>query len=239
MRHIENLLLLITMAEEARPVIEALSLKETAKPDPMLPMRAYAGQHGTMSITLVTNGADPRYGVDNAGTQAATLAAYLGIGSVRPDLVINAGTAGGFSERGGAIGKVYLAEGSFVFHDRRIPMGGYERFGEGQYPAVDLREAAKALHLATGVVSTGNSFDMTQTDRRIMDGYGAVAKEMEAAAMAQVAWMMGVPFTAIKAITDIVDIPSATEDQFTANFDTAVFAMTRKLVALIDFLEGA
>lgn len=59
--------------------------------------------------------------VDNVGTVPAAVAAYLAVQSFAPDLVVNAGTAGGFKSRGAAIGDVYVGT-STVHHDRRIPL---------------------------------------------------------------------------------------------------------------------
>lgn len=45
----------------------------------------------------------------------------------------------------------------------------------------------------------------------------ASVKEMEAAGIAHVAAMFGVPFIAVKAITDIVDGDKPTQDEFMEN----------------------
>jgi 5'-methylthioadenosine nucleosidase len=59
--------------------------------------------------------------------------------------------------------------------------------------------------MKVGVVSTGNSLDCTPTDAEVMKANEASVKEMEGAAIAQVAQMYGVPIFAIKSVTDIVD----------------------------------
>ena len=53
--------------------------------------------------------APPPYKVDSVGTIGAARTAYAAIHALRPDLVVSAGTAGGFSARGAAIGDLYLA----------------------------------------------------------------------------------------------------------------------------------
>lgn len=60
-------------------------------------------------------------GVDNVGTVPAALTAYLAIQAFKPDIVISAGTAGGFRSRGAAIADVFVSTG-MVNHDRRIPI---------------------------------------------------------------------------------------------------------------------
>jgi hypothetical protein len=59
--------------------------------------------------------------VDNVGTVPAAVTAYLAAQEFKPDLIISAGTAGGFRSKGAGIGDVFLAKG-FANHDRRIPI---------------------------------------------------------------------------------------------------------------------
>ncbi len=47
-------------------------------------------------MTVVWNGKDPSTGMDNVGTVPAALSTYLAVHALDPDLVISAGTAGGF-----------------------------------------------------------------------------------------------------------------------------------------------
>ena len=47
----------------------------------------------------MVNGKCGRFGVDNVGTTPAALSTYLAIMQMNPDLVINAGTAGGFKSK--------------------------------------------------------------------------------------------------------------------------------------------
>jgi hypothetical protein len=54
-------------------------------------------------------------------------------------------------------------------------------------------------------VSSGNSLNCGPEDRATLDASGACLKEMEAAAIAYVAHLFGVPLLAVKAVTDIVD----------------------------------
>ena len=62
--------------------------------------------------------------------------AYTSITAFEPDIVISAGTAGGFRSAGGEIGDVYLST-KCVFHSRRIMSGDhgndYEEYGFGNF----------------------------------------------------------------------------------------------------------
>jgi len=71
------------------------------------------------------------------GTTPAALTAYLAIKKLQPDLVINAGTAGGFSRKGGCIGDAYIS----LFckhHDRRIPIPGFLEYGRGDHKSIPV-----------------------------------------------------------------------------------------------------
>ena len=79
--------------------------------------------------------------MDNVGTVPAALTAYLAIQAFRPDIVISAGTAGGFRSRGAAIADVFVSTG-MVNHDRRIPIPVRPA---PRSPACDARAAAPPL----------------------------------------------------------------------------------------------
>jgi 5'-methylthioadenosine nucleosidase len=51
---------------------------------------------GELQVHVAWNGKCAVNGVDNVGTVPASLTAYLAIQALDPDLVISAGTAGGF-----------------------------------------------------------------------------------------------------------------------------------------------
>eukprot|EP00975_Prorocentrum_lima_P042556 8940245-Prorocentrum_lima.AAC.1 len=50
---------------------------------------------------------------------------------------------------------------------------------------------------------------------------------MEGAAIAMVAKMLGVPMIALKVVTDIVDTPHPTEDEFLANLASAAASLQK------------
>src|SRR5262245_28664327 len=142
---IEKILILVAMQAEADPIIRTLHLQPSQQSiDAQLPFKAYEHCHPNQQIFLLVSGADPRYEVDNIGTQAATLMTYVGIERFQPDLVISAGTAGGFAARGAEIGTVYLSDDEFLFHDRIVPLAGFDAQGAGHYPAANVRTLAKS-----------------------------------------------------------------------------------------------
>ena len=59
---------------------------------------------------------------------------------------------------------------------------------------------------------------------------------MEAAAVAWVGGLHGVAVGAVKAITDLVDSPVATAEQFSANLDAAARSLRATTLALLERL---
>ena len=96
-------------------------------PSPFLPgapMVAWAGAHGSMLLRVVWCGHDARFGTNCVCTTAAAVACYAAVGALfrgapPPELVISAGTAGGFAASGARLGDVYLGS-KCVFHARRM-----------------------------------------------------------------------------------------------------------------------
>lgn len=60
----------------------------------------------------------------------ATLAAFVAINEFKPDLLLNAGTCGGFKRVGASIGDAFIST-SFKNHDRRIQIPGFVEYGRG------------------------------------------------------------------------------------------------------------
>ncbi|CAM9560642.1 unnamed protein product [Discosporangium mesarthrocarpum] len=189
---IKNVVILVAMEAEANPMIKHLGLTEkTDQFPPKAPSKCFSGTYKESTVHVVTNGKCRRFGVDNIGTDSATLSTWLALeartetndprftrlhsGSIfrtlSPDLMINAGTAGGFMKHGTSIGDVFLSS-KVCNHDRRIPIPGFNEFGIGNHVAVPTPGLQEALSCQAGVVTTGNSFDHTEMDDKMMDGNG-------------------------------------------------------------------
>ena len=225
--------IVVAMAAEADPVVRRLGLTAAPSPAPELPFRWYEGRVVGRLAVVATNGRDDRHGVDNIGTNPAVLNTWLTVQHWRPAVVVSAGTAGGFASAGGEIGDLYLSAGDFVFHDRRIAIPGFDEYGHGRYPSLDVTAIAARLGAKLGVVSTSNSLDYPDLDAGVMRDHGASVKEMEAAAVAWVCWLTGTPVFAVKAITDLVDHPAGTVEQFLANLGQATDRLASGLAELL------
>lgn len=69
----------------------------------------YSGGHGDVHFHVVVPGKDQETGVDNVGTVPAAVATYATIDKLKPDLLINAGTSGGFKVRGNRLCPTFWA----------------------------------------------------------------------------------------------------------------------------------
>lgn len=243
----ERVVIVMAMEAEAAPLRSALGAAAIAVPGwaVKLPVRlAAAAGPQWPDVILAVNGSDPVCDVDCVGTAAAALTTQVALAAAieqwgtDPDLVLSIGTAGGWSRADTSIGDVYLAWDRFVCHDRRIDLPGFMEFGRGDHPAADLRPHAEALGCRLGVVSTGDSLDESPNDAALILASGAEVKEMEAAAVAWVCRLHGVPCGALKAITDLVDSPVATAEQFTQHLAAASEALRVTTLALLDRLAN-
>ena len=231
--------LLFAMQQEADPVISALNLDRISGIGvSLLPMRFYQGFFGrNLELMLSVNGHDSRFGVDSIGTEPAVLNAYVTLTHFKPHLCVNAGTAGGFKKKGAQIGDVYLSCDSFKFHDRRIPIPGWDEYGVGSYPSLKISGLADSLGLKSGLVTTGNSLDYTDRDLEMIEQNGGSVKEMEAAGIAWVASTLGVPMIALKSVTDFVDHHELAQDQFLKNLHHATQTLRDKVIGALKYID--
>ena len=132
-----------------------------------VPAKCYSGRLGASEVHVVTNGQCERYKVDEVGTAAASLTAWLALDALKPDILVNAGTAGGFKRKGAKIGDVYISS-EVAHHDRRIEIPGFKEWGVGQHTTHYTPRLREALGYKHGNVSTSNSLDASDTDHKLM-----------------------------------------------------------------------
>lgn len=84
------------MIHHRKPIPLRKNRKRSVSFEPPAPFISHSGPVGSVSVRIVTHGKDQTTSADNIGTVPAALAAFLSIQTFQPDLVINAGTAGGF-----------------------------------------------------------------------------------------------------------------------------------------------
>ena len=182
------------------------------------------------------NGVDPEHQVDLVGTEPAVLTTMHVIEHWQPDVVMSAGTAGGWSRSAAQIGDVFVAWPHVVRHDRRIGIEGFRDYGIGRHRVwTHSEELAHHLDARKGVVTTSNSLDESDIDREWILALDGEVKEMEGAAVAWVCGLRGTPFVGIKTITDLVDHPTPTAEQFLANLTTASTRLSEVLPMAIQW----
>ncbi|MGG4265724.1 5'-methylthioadenosine/S-adenosylhomocysteine nucleosidase [Peribacillus simplex] len=149
------------------------------------------------------------------GKVNAAMSTTILLEKFKPDAVINTGSAGGYHSALN-VGDVVIST-EVRHHDVDVTIFGYEYGQVPQLPAAFLpdekllaiaEDAAKeieGMQVAKGLIVTGDSF-MNDPDRvefvrgKFSDLY---AVEMEAAAIAQVAFQFKTPFVIIRSLSDI------------------------------------
>lgn len=234
-------LIVMAMRGEAEPLIRELGLR--AVPEvfgPGLPTLGYRGSLGSgREVYLLINGVDAATGMDMIGSQIATMTAVLGIRAFSPAAVFNFGTCGALSAKGAAIGDVYICHDRVWFHTHRIPVPGWDEYSKGGFPCPPVRGIAERHGFRTGVLSTSDSLDHPPFDAERFDRIGADMADMEGAAIAWMAHLHGLPYYGLKAVTDLMDLDYKAGEQFNANFNKVVGALTGAAVKLLnDSLEN-
>jgi len=233
----DKIALVMAMREEAMPIIEYFGLKkiDSGSMLKLQPLDIYSNEDESLILSL--NGKSKEYGVDNIGSQAATLNSYIVISNFHPDLVINCGTSGGFASKNTNIGDVFIAKDKVIYHNRRISIpGGYTEYGIGSFPVMDSNKLAEIFDLKQGLISTGDAFDLSDADMATMTKNDVDIKEMEAAAVAWVCMLYNTDFTAIKSVTDFVDLPETTSELFLHNMELASNNLKTKIVDIVRYL---
>ncbi|XP_054779207.1 5'-methylthioadenosine/S-adenosylhomocysteine nucleosidase-like [Prosopis cineraria] len=238
-RPVSNIVIITAMQTEALPVVNRFQLSEdTNSLFPQgVPWVRYCGTYKDLNINLIWPGKDPTLGVDSIGTISSSLVTYAAIQALQPDLIINAGTAGGFKAKGASIGDVFIIS-DCAFHDRRIPIPVFDLFGVGSRKAFETPNLVKDLNLKAGKLSTGDSLDMTQQDEASIIANDATVKDMEGAAIAYVADLLKVPAIFVKAVTDIVDGDKPSAEEFLQNLAAVTAALDEAVDKVINFISG-
>jgi len=124
--------------KEAQPLIDELGLENILTPSDCL---LYSGSRNELDILISVNGKDPKTGVDRVGKVPAALnTSFLCKEFPVIDLLVGAGTAGGFSNRGSQIGDVCFSSTPLVSHDQRIEIPNFDEYGIGAQPSVEIQK---------------------------------------------------------------------------------------------------
>lgn len=222
---------LFALEIEAEPFINQFNLNERHGVfDDRLKLRLFTcDRHPSLSVVLF--GKCPTHGVERIGTQIATMAALETIRLLRPHMLASVGTAGGFLKRGANIGDVFFSDRAIYFHGRHIVCPMYRDFEMGGFPSTTLHDLGT---IKRGVISSSDSIPPSLNDATKMDELATDAKDMEAAAIAEIAALTSTPMFALKAISDFVDTSETTFDQFQANYRVAARNLCDSLLYVIE-----
>lgn len=164
--------------------------------------------HGQEVVAVLS-----RIGKVAAATTATVLIERFGV-----TRIVFTGVAGGLAP-GVNVGDIVVA-GSFLHHDLdaspifpryEVPLYGVSRFATDAVLSDTLARAAQAalpgVPLHRGLVVSGDRFVSTTSEARALQAAlpDALAVEMEGAAIAQVCQDYGVPFAAVRTVSDRAD----------------------------------
>ncbi|MBK0331807.1 5'-methylthioadenosine/S-adenosylhomocysteine nucleosidase [Brachybacterium sp. MASK1Z-5] len=228
-------LILAAMDEEASPLVERMLSPRRVDLPLSAPAHAWAGTLGGLHAVVATSG---------IGISAATAAATWGILTQRPRLVISAGSAGGLAS-GIGVGTLVIGESftysiadatAFGYAPGQVP-GGPERFRTDPR-LVDLaaraaEEAASAHGVRRGLMLSGDAFVTAEIAAPMRERFpGALSADMESTAIAQTCSSLGVPFLAMRAISDLCG-PEA-DEQFHLELDVVAETSARAVCRLLE-----
>ncbi len=164
--------------------------------------------HGQPVVAVLS-----RIGKVAAATTATVLIERFGVSRI-----VFTGVAGGLAA-GVNVGDIVVAD-SFLQHDLdaspifpkyQVPLYGVDRFAADPGLSAQLARAAQralpAVRLHRGLVVSGDRFVSTTAESSALQAAlpQALAVEMEGAAFAQVCHDYGVPFAAVRTISDLAD----------------------------------
>lgn len=176
------------------------------------------------------------------GKVNAAMATQLFIDLYHPDLIVNIGVAGCFENV--PIGTLVLAD-RFMQHDVDTsgvgdPVGLVSTVNRTDFPTDDLDRAMAAMDKTgyaylVGSVATGEWFAQAgQRAQWIAETFHPLLIEMEGGAAAQVCYRNGVPFMALKSVSDCV---MEHHDSY-FSFPEAMKRLNKVAMAFVDKLNG-
>ncbi|MCQ6266373.1 5'-methylthioadenosine/S-adenosylhomocysteine nucleosidase [Fictibacillus sp. WQ 8-8] len=198
----------------------------------------YTGKIDGLDIILLKSG---------IGKVNAAIGTTLMIEMFQPDCLINTGSAGGF-HKDLNVGDVVIST-EVRHHDVDATIFGYEYGQVPQMPAyyvpdadlvsiaVKSAEKVSGIQVAKGLIASGDSFmsDHERVEFIRTKLAGLYAAEMEAAAIAQVAYQFKVPFVIIRSLSDIAGKDARVSyDQF---LDTASKHSAELILLMIEELK--
>ena len=232
------LLVLVAMEEEATPLTSRLTDPDVLATPFAAGVSAVRGRLAGVETVVVTTG---------IGVAAATAAATWGILTLSPGLVVAAGSCGGLAADV-EVDTVIVGESfawsiadatAFGYAPGQLP-GGPERMLAEKAWADRAERAARcdaAAAVRRGLMLSGDAFVTAPLADPMRERFpGALSADMETAASARTAEALGVPFVALRAVSDLCG-PAAGQ-QFHLELDVVAETSARAVEALAADLAG-
>lgn len=221
-RHRAKVGLVITIQEELNPYLEILQLEEVRKPFSWMhyhPFRIYEAIHNEVFYRVVYNGkcpyCNPIYGGTAMMTYQGAIPASIALlaDGFRPDIMVHAGTTGGWTADWPVNSIGICANGrKITFAQRNLTDGnpGDLVYGWGEFPCAYIPQNILDRHnVRLTNVATIDTFVPTVEGERTFEMFGIDQLEMEGAVVASQAILYGIPFVKTAAVANsYVDLDS-------------------------------
>lgn len=213
-RNIPKVGLVIAMNEELLPYLSILGLKEVSSPFAWArrqPVKLYEGEYNGVFYRAAWNGmcpyCDPVYAVDQIQDQGAIPSVLIMLADgFSPDIIVSAGTTGGWSEAFNVNDIGICANGRrIIYSDRNVTDGNYGDYlyGWGNFSCATIPETIldkNNLRLAN--IATHHSFVAPPDEAVRLTEWSIDMVEEEGAAVAQQALINGIPFVKIGGVVN-------------------------------------
>ena len=235
------LLILVAMPEEAAPLVARLEAPTPVQTPFTGGVEAVRGTLAGSPALVVTTG---------IGIAAASAAATWAILDAAPSLVVAAGSCGGLAADV-EVGSLIVGESftysiadatAFGYAPGQVP-GGPERFTAPQERVDAAEEAARQAagqagpRVRRGLMLAGDAFVTAEIAAVMRERFPhALSADMETTASARTAEALGVPFVALRAVSDLCG-PAAGQ-QFHLELDVVAEISARAVEELASALEG-
>lgn len=237
---IQIIVVLYSREIEAKPFIEAINAKKIVDVlNPRLPMIHHKGSIQDTVVHVVIFGKDKDFGVDIIGKLGASMACQEVINKLKPDLIINAGTASAFEFPDAKINDVYLGVENFYIIDRRTSMAGYSEYITGKVPCIKATKFQKDLDIGGAIIASTDSMDLVEEDLKMARNQKAQLLDMEAATIAWVARQFEVPVLVLKGVSHHVH--GSTKQQiieFRQHLLEVSSVLASKVLDVVEYVNG-
>ena len=235
-----NILFIFALEKEASPFISILSLPQDPAKIQNPVICAYSGTYKSMIISIIFPKFDPKFKCESIGPENAAVASYIGIKAYNPDLIISAGNSGAFPTEEGkeiqfALGDVCYSKEPIGFIDREIALPTFKPYIEGKYDVIMIKDLFDQLGFKEAHIGTTSSFHDFCPAYSIKKG--ADLQDMESAAIGKIAFLMKIPFFALKIVISLNHKKDQPEEIMKKFFENVAEQSEALAVHLKKFIE--